>query len=72
MLGVPLEGPLSWCVDKIPTRLMDGLSIFLGVLGHLDALLPPGSFLSLINVMILEMAVAAPNHSFNNFHYPGQ
>lgn len=64
--------PLSWCVDKIPARQMDGLPIFLGFLGHLDVLLPPGSFFSLMNVMILAMVMAAPNHSFNNFHYSGQ
>lgn len=40
--------------------------------GHLDVLLPPGSFFSLMTVMILAIVVAAPIHSFNNFHYPGQ
>lgn len=35
-------------------------------------MLPTGSFFSLMNVMILAMVVAAPNHSFNNFHYPAQ
>lgn len=59
-------------MDKIPARQMDGLPIFLGFLGHLDVLLPPGSFFSLMNVMILAMVVAAPNHSFNNFYYSGQ
>lgn len=29
--------PLSWCVDKIPARQINGLPIFLGFLGHLDA-----------------------------------
>lgn len=75
ILGAPL-GLLwslspSWWVDEIPIRQMDGLPIRL-LFGHLDVLLPPGSFFSLRTVMILAMVVAAPIHSFNNFHYSGQ
>lgn len=40
--------------------------------GHLDVWPLPGSFFSLMTIMILAIVMAAPIHSFNNFHYPCQ